>query len=320
MTETTRTSRFTINAMKAAFAVATLLTIIASAAANAQAAILTHPATQRCLDANTHQGVFLNTCNGGSYQSWTARFVTGTTVALVNGGTGRCLDANIHQGPFLNTCNGGTYQEWDTHVVGGTTVSLVNVATQRCLDANVHQGVFLNTCNGGSYQHWQVSGPWAYCLVDCSTPAPAPKPPTAPKPSPPSSAPPSAVPPATTSPPPVRRAPPLPRRSRAHVSLRGTPRLLRNGQAVRLRGRVTAAGVPRGAVILLQARVTRHRWITFGWARTQADGRFSVRYRFTQTTGRQTYLMRAVLPSQFGYRSRESLSNIIRLGVTGPGA
>lgn len=318
MTDTPTFSRSIFSATKAAAALAMVLLIVASGAANARAAALTHPATQRCLDASVHQGVFLNTCNGGSYQDWAAWLVSGTTVTLANGGTKRCLDANIHQGPFLNTCNGGTYQQWDTHVVGGTTVYLVNVATQRCLDANIEQGVFLNTCNGSSYQHWQVSGAWAYCLVNCSTPAPAPKPPTASHPpSSSSSPPPSAVPPARPSPP-VRRATALPRRRRAHLSLRGTPRSVRNGRAVRLEGRVSDARVPRGAVILLQARVSRRHWVTFGWARTQANGRFSLRYQFTRTTGTQIYLMRAVLPTQFGYRSRSSLSNAFHVRVTGP--
>jgi Ricin-type beta-trefoil lectin domain len=296
MTVTPRFSRSVFTAMKATVAVVAVLTIISSAAASARAAVLTHPVTQQCLDANIHQGVFLNTCNSGTYQDWSARTVGGTNVTLVNAGTQRCLDANIHQGVFLNTCNGGSYQEWDTRAIAGTTVALVNVATQRCLDANIQQGVFLNTCNGGSYQHWHVEGSWAYCLVNCSPPV---------------------IPPALT-PPPVRRATPLPRRRRAHVSLRGTPRSLRNGQAVRLRGRVTGAGVPSGTVVLLEARVTRRHWITFGWARTQANGSFSLRYRFTRTTGRQIYLMRAVLPTQFGYRSRGSLSNIFRVKVAGP--
>jgi hypothetical protein len=307
-------TRVMLRCTKCAVAVATLLAAIGSATASARAAVLTHPATGRCLDANVHQGVFLNGCNAGSYQEWTARLVTGTTVTLVNAGTQLCLDANVHQGPFLNTCNGGAYQRWDARVVGGTTVSLVNVATQRCLDANIHQGVFLNTCNGGSYQRWQVSGSWAFCLVSCS--APSPKPPSEPKPSP---MPTSGVPPATGSPP-VRRATPIAHRRRAHVSLGGTPRSLRNGQAVRLRGRVTDAGVPRGAVVLLQAIVSPHHWVTFGWARTQATRRFSLRYRFTRTTGRQTYLIRAVLPTQFGYRSHSSFSNTFHVAVMGPSA
>jgi hypothetical protein len=323
MTNTPKISRLMISAVRAAAPVAVALIMISSATANARAAVLAHPATQQCLDANIHQGPFLNTCNGGSYQDWTARLVSGTTVTLVNAATQQCLDANIHQGPFLNTCNGGTYQQWDAHAVSGTTVSLVNVATQRCLDGNIHQGLFLNTCNAGSYQDWQVNGSWAYCLVNCSPPAPAPKPPTSkpptasnPSPSPPSSSPPppTAVPPAAPSPP-VRRASPLPRRRRAHVSLGGTPRSLRNGQAIRLRGWVTRARVPGGAVVLLQAQVSPHHWITFGWARTSGNGSFSLRYQFTRTTGRQTYLMRAVLPTQFGYRARTSHSNVFRVRV-----
>jgi hypothetical protein len=322
--------------MRCGVALATLLAATAFAAGSVRAAVLTHAETLRCLDANNHQGVFLNACNHGSYQDWTPRLVRARTVTLVSGGTRSCLDANIHQGPFLNTCNGGAYQEWDTRSISGTTVSLVNVATQRCLDANIQQGVFLNTCNGGRSQRWQVSGAWAYCLVNCATGAPKPKPPTgpsiSPSPSPfpssspsssssssPSSSPPSsAVPPVTPSPPPVRKRFPIPGRTRAHLSLLGTPRSVINGRAVRLRGRVSGARVASGLVVLFQARVSPGHWITFGWARTRANGGFFLRYRFTRTTGRRTYLMRAFLPTQFGYRSRGSHSNTFRVRVTGP--
>jgi hypothetical protein len=118
----------------------------------------------------------------------------------------------------------------------------------------------------------------------------------------------------------VRRATPLPRRYRAHLSLGGSPRSVRNGQAVRLQGRVSDAQVPRGAVVLLQARVSPGHWITFGWTRTQASRSFALRYQFTRTTGKQTYLMRAMLPTQFGYRSRSSISNVFRVSVAGPTA
>lgn len=315
----------------------------ASAAASAPVAVLAHPATGRCLDANVHQGVFLNTCNNGAYQNWSARKVSGTTVTLVSGGTQRCLDANSPDAVVLDTCNGGREQEWETQLVSVATVgsakvatvSLVNVATSRCLDANIHQGVFLNACNTLGYQRWQVKGSWAFCLVDCSSP-PASKSPSSTSPAPTSSPPattspsslptsssstttPSAPPPVApvTSTPPLRHAPRLARKRRARVSLKATPRSLRNGQTVRLRGRVSAVRVPRGTVVLVQAHSGR-KWITFGWALVHAKGSFELRYRFTRTTGRQTYLMRAELPTQYGYRAKMSLSKTLRVKVTGP--
>lgn len=313
MSETPTLSRLTLGAARALVSIAAVLAMAGIAAARAQATVLTNSGTQRCLDANVQVGVVLNACNNG-YEHWTAQKVSGTTVKLVT--AGRCLDANVHQGVFLNACNGGNYQRWTAQHVGGTTVKLVSGGTGRCLDANVHQGVFLNSCNGGSYQQWKVSGSWPYCLTDCSSPTqPTPAPPTT-SPTPPTT---TTTPlPSPTPSPPVHRKKPLPRHRRARLSLSGSPRSLHNGQAVRLHGRIRGAHVRAGAVVLLQALTGRHQWTTFGWTSTHSNGRFLDHYRFKRTTGRQTYRMRAVLPTQIGYRSHRAVSKIVRVRVSGP--
>lgn len=311
MTETPRLSRLTSGTAKGLVIIATVLAVAGIAAARAQATVLTNAGTQRCLDANVQVGVVLNACNNG-YEHWTAQKVSGTTVKLLT--AGRCLDANNHQGVFLNACNGGSYQRWTAQHVNGTTLKLVSGGTGKCLDANVHQGVFLNACNSGSYQQWKVSGSWPYCLTGCSSPpTTTPAPPTT-----------SPTPPTTTTPlpsptplPPVHRKKPLPRRRRARLSLSGSPRSLHNGQVVRLPGRVRGVRVRAGVVVLLQAFAGPHQWMTFGWVRTRSGGRFLGHYRFRRTTGKQTYQMRAVLPTQLGYRSHRAVSKIVRVRVRG---
>jgi hypothetical protein len=84
-------------------------------------------------------------------------------------------------------------------------------------------------------------------------------------------------------------------------TLRARPRKLRNGERVRLQGRLPE---PRaaGRVVVLQAGVPgRHRWITFRKATTGPRGRFKAKYHFTSTTRRITYRFRALVPRQSGY-------------------
>ena len=50
----------------------------------------------------------------------------------------------------------------------------------------------------------------------------------------------------------------------------------------------------------MQARVGR-KWRTFKQLRTEADGRFRGKYRFTQTSGRVRYVFRALVKRQSGY-------------------
>lgn len=339
--------------MRCAAALTALLAASAFAAAGAHAATLTNSATRHCLDANIHQGVFLNSCNGGSYQDWTPQRVSGTTVKLYSGSTKKCLDGNKHQGVFLNTCTSGdTYQEWTASTISGTTVSLKSVATKLCLNGTSAETTSLGTCNGSHNEDWLVTGTWAYCLVNCAPPPTPPKKTTPPKttpppktttsppkttttpkttpgssqtpsssssPSSPLPAPSSPIPPASSPPPPVRHKNPLAHRRKAHVSLDGTPKSLRNGQTVHLKGRVTKARVATGVVIELEARgIHGGPWMLFKWTRTHAHGKFHVSYTFRRTTGRQFYMMRAVLPTQLGYRAHRSFSNVFRVEVTGP--
>jgi hypothetical protein len=55
-----------------------------------------------------------------------------------------------------------------------------------------------------------------------------------------------------------------------------------------------------GRAVAMQARVGR-KWRTFKQLRTDSDGRYRGRYRFTQTTGRVRYVFRALVKRQGGY-------------------
>ncbi len=126
-------------------------------------------------------------------------------------------------------------------------------------------------------------------------------------------APPSSAPSSPASP-----APPAPGAIRVRLSLHGSRRSLRNGQVLQLRGRVLGTAIPVGLLVELQARVAPRQWITFGVAITRPGGRYSYGYRFTRTTGRQTYWLRARLPTESAYSSYPAISGPIRVRVAGP--
>ncbi len=66
----------------------------------------------------------------------------------------------------------------------------------------------------------------------------------------------------------------------------------------------------------LQARVGR-KWRTFKQLRTDIDGRFNGKYRFTQTFGRQRYVFRVLVKRQGGYPYEPGASPKRKLIVNG---
>ena len=119
-------------------------------------------------------------------------------------------------------------------------------------------------------------------------------------------------------PPPASTPPPAPAPSvQAGLLLHPRPHQLHNGQVVHLKGRVTLASVPAGAVVELQAWVGPRHSLTFGVASTGPAGRFSYAYRFTRTNGVQVYLLRARLPRQAGYTARAAASRPVHVTVVG---
>lgn len=106
-------------------------------------------------------------------------------------------------------------------------------------------------------------------------------------------------------------------RVRAAARLRVDRRRLRNGQAVRFRGRLLGQPIPAaGKVVALQARVGR-RWRTFATPRANARGVFRYRYRFTSTTGVRRYAFRALVTREAAYPYERGASRTVRVLVRG---
>jgi 5-hydroxyisourate hydrolase-like protein (transthyretin family) len=82
-------------------------------------------------------------------------------------------------------------------------------------------------------------------------------------------------------------------RVRSGLSLAVRPRAVRNGERVRLRGRVRGGALPpKGKLVELQA-LEGGDWRTFASLRTDERGRFATRYRFQRTFTARTYRFRA---------------------------
>lgn len=92
---------------------------------------------------------------------------------------------------------------------------------------------------------------------------------------------------------------------------------VRNGDSVRFSGRLISRPIPRaGKVVALQARVGRA-WRTFASPQANASGRFSYPYTFTATTGKQTYVIRALVPRDAAYSYETGASKPVKVVVTG---
>jgi len=90
---------------------------------------------------------------------------------------------------------------------------------------------------------------------------------------------------------------PLELRVRSGVSLRAAPLTLRNGQAVRLGGKVRSQGAPiprRGKLVAIQyLEEATHRWRPVLVTRSDHHGRFRAHYRFRYVSGRAAIRLRA---------------------------
>jgi 5-hydroxyisourate hydrolase-like protein (transthyretin family) len=90
---------------------------------------------------------------------------------------------------------------------------------------------------------------------------------------------------------------------------------LENGEAALFRGQVPGPNAD-GRAVAMQARVGR-KWRTFKQLRTDSDGRFHGKYRFTQTRGRIRYVFRALVKRQSGYPYEPGSSRNRKLVVNG---
>jgi hypothetical protein len=105
---------------------------------------------------------------------------------------------------------------------------------------------------------------------------------------------------------------------RAGVKLAVAPNRLRNGESIRMQGRLQGLPTPRiGKTILVQARAKgAPTWTRVSMIRAGASGRFTFRYRFRRTFQHTTYEFRAVSPRQRGYPYARGWSRVRRAVVT----
>jgi hypothetical protein len=103
--------------------------------------------------------------------------------------------------------------------------------------------------------------------------------------------------------------------SRVVPTLEIPKKSLENGDAARFFGRVPGPNADARAVAM-QARVG-HKWRTFKQLRTDSEGRFRGKYRFTQTSGRVRYVFRALVKRQGGYPYEPGASRKRKLVVHG---
>ena len=99
--------------------------------------------------------------------------------------------------------------------------------------------------------------------------------------------------------------------ARASASLRATPRVVRVGQTLRLRGKVRGAVPRRGVPVIFQGRSGGGRFETFADGRANGKGRFTVHYRFRSGSSHgRTFTFRVKLrgdarfPYALGYSKR----------------
>ena len=103
------------------------------------------------------------------------------------------------------------------------------------------------------------------------------------------------------------------------ASLKVDKTVLRNGQAVRFKGRVLSKPIPpTGVVIDLQAYKPGKGWVTFKVTRAkQRNARFKATYRFTSTSGTQVYRFRARIRQDSNYPYLLSRSKQVKVTVRG---
>jgi 5-hydroxyisourate hydrolase-like protein (transthyretin family) len=103
---------------------------------------------------------------------------------------------------------------------------------------------------------------------------------------------------------------------KGRIRLRGDRRKLRNGKALRLRGRLLGGYVPRRGVTLNVQWKDGQRWRPFAQIKTNRKGSFSYAYRFTRTTRPVTYTLRVqATKGQLDYPFLPVASNAVKVTV-----
>jgi 5-hydroxyisourate hydrolase-like protein (transthyretin family) len=101
-------------------------------------------------------------------------------------------------------------------------------------------------------------------------------------------------------------------------SFKPSRRRLPNGGGLVFRGRVRSGPLPAvGKLVELQVRQPSGEWTTFRTVRTNADGRWALRYRFRYVRCHTSYRLRARIPAEAGYPFAAGRSRSRRVTVRG---
>jgi hypothetical protein len=104
----------------------------------------------------------------------------------------------------------------------------------------------------------------------------------------------------------------------AASSFKASRKRLPNGGRLVFRGRVASLPLPAaGKLVELQVRQPSGEWTTFRTLRTDARGRWALRYRFQLVRCHTTYRLRARIPAEAGYPFVEGHSRSRKVTVRG---
>jgi hypothetical protein len=103
------------------------------------------------------------------------------------------------------------------------------------------------------------------------------------------------------------------------LSAKPSKRTLRNGQTLRIRGRLSGGPFPRRGVLINLQAIRNGRWASFDDpVKTRPDGTYTFSHEFEFTSGTQTYSLRTRVVAQNGYPYVTGVSKAIKVRVRGP--
>jgi hypothetical protein len=103
----------------------------------------------------------------------------------------------------------------------------------------------------------------------------------------------------------------------ARTTIGASRRFLRNGEAVRLGGRLVGGPIPDGGKLIDLQAYYRGAWRTFATPRSDSVGRWSFRYTFEVTRGLVRYRFRARIRRETAYPYELGYSRVIAVTVRG---
>jgi hypothetical protein len=103
----------------------------------------------------------------------------------------------------------------------------------------------------------------------------------------------------------------------AASTIRARPRRVRNGQAVHFVGRLRSLPPPAAGKLIELQVVLSGEWQTFRTTLTDAQGGWSLSYRFRRTCGLTRYRFRARVPAEAGYPFESGLTRPVKVRVRG---